>query len=115
MLKEGEVIITSLPQKDGRIKNRPAVVITKIPPKEQYLICGISTRLYSYDKELDEIITVNDDDFDSSGLTEECIIRLEFHRLISEKEKNETIGFISKERHQRIFKKLSDYLHLDLA
>lgn len=115
MLKEGEVIITSIPQSNGKIKYRPAVVIARIPPKEDYLICGISTRLYSYDKEWDDIITVNDDDFDSSGLTEECIIRLEFHRLISEKEKNETIGFISEERRKRIFKKLSDYLHLDMA
>lgn len=31
-MKEGSVVLTPLPQKDGRIKNRPAILLRRMPP-----------------------------------------------------------------------------------
>lgn len=31
-MKEGDVVLTPLPQADGQVKNRPAVVLRNVPP-----------------------------------------------------------------------------------
>jgi len=44
-MKEGDVVLTPLPQTDGVIKNRPAVALCQMPPFGDWLVCGISTQL----------------------------------------------------------------------
>lgn len=44
-MKEGDVILTPVPQADGKIKNRPAVILRELPPYKDFLVCGISTQL----------------------------------------------------------------------
>ncbi len=42
-MKEGDVILTPIPQADGVVKNRPAVVLREMPPYKDFLVCGVST------------------------------------------------------------------------
>ena len=42
-MKEGDVIIVPMPQADGAVKNRPAVVLREMPPFRDVLVCGVST------------------------------------------------------------------------
>ena len=44
-MNEGEVILTPIPQADGQVKNRPAVVLRELPPYRDLLICGVSTQV----------------------------------------------------------------------
>lgn len=67
-MNEGDVVLTPLPQADGRIKNRPVVVLRAMPPHGDLLVCGVSTRLRQAVGDFDEIVHANDADFSMSGL-----------------------------------------------
>lgn len=45
-MKEGDVILTPVPQADGVIKNRPAIILRELPPYRDFLACGVSTQLH---------------------------------------------------------------------
>ena len=40
-MKEGDIILTPLPQANGKVKSRPAVFLRKMPPYEDLLVCGV--------------------------------------------------------------------------
>jgi mRNA interferase MazF len=109
-MKEGEVILTPLPQADGKLKLRPAIALREMPPFGDFLVCGVSTQLQLLTPVLDELITRDDEDFAMSGLLAESIIRLGFLAVLPRKNIMGSIGAISSHRHHRLLKKLSDYL-----
>lgn len=109
-MKETDVVLALLPQSDGALKRRPALILREMPPFRDFLLCGISTQLHQQVKKFDEIISPNDNDFSASGLVAESLIRLGFLIVMSRKDIIGSIGSISKERHQRLLKNLSDYL-----
>jgi mRNA interferase MazF len=109
-MKEGDVILTPVPQADGQVKNRPAVVLREMPRYRDLLVCGVSTQLHQQVHGFDEIISPTDADFASSGLLSESLIRLGFLAVLPRKRIAGSIGAISPERHKRLLKTLSDYL-----
>jgi mRNA interferase MazF len=109
-MKEGDVILSAVPQADGIVKNRPAIFLREIPPYKDYLICGISTQLNQLVQGFDEIIGPEDTDFASSGLKGKSLIRLGFLAVLPRSKIIGSIGSISPERHKRLLKTLSDYL-----
>jgi hypothetical protein len=44
-MTEGDVILTPLPQADGRVKNRPCIALRQMPSFGDWLVCGVSTQL----------------------------------------------------------------------
>jgi mRNA interferase MazF len=109
-MKEGDVVLTPVPQSDGAIKNRPAVILREIPPYKDFLVCGISTQLSQRVQGFDEIISSEDTDFVSSGLRTTSMIRLGFLALLLRSRIIGSIGSISSNRHKKLLKTLSDYL-----
>jgi mRNA interferase MazF len=109
-MKEGDVVLTPIPQADGTIKNRPAIVLREMPRYRDLLVCGISTQLHQRVDGFDEVISPSDSDFATSGLLSESLIRLGFLAVLARKNIAGTIGAISSERHKRLLKELSDYL-----
>ena len=109
-MKQGDIILTPVPQADGKLKSRPAVILRKMPYYDDLLVCGISTQLHQYVKGFDEIISPADEDFKSSGLLSESLIRLGFLAVLPPGRILGSIGAISRERHKRLLKTLSDYL-----
>ncbi len=108
MIWEGNLILTPLPQADGRLKNRPALILRRMPPFGDFLVCGISTQLHQKAQNFDEIISPSDDDFQSSGLLAESLIRLGFLAVLP---LNRIAGgAVSPERHKRLLKTLGNYL-----
>ena len=73
-MKEGNVILTPVPQADGELKDRPAIFLREMPPYRDLLVCGVSTQLHQYVKDFDEIISPADVDFKSSGLRSKSLI-----------------------------------------
>ena len=67
-MKEGDVVLTPIPQADGLIKNRPVILLRELPPYKDFLVCGISIQLDKEVKGFDELISQADDDFESTGL-----------------------------------------------
>lgn len=109
-MKEGDVILTPVPQANGQIKNRPALFLREMPPFNDALVCGISTQLQQQVTGFDEIIRRQDADFASSGLVADSLFRLGFLALIPRNKLIGSIGSIAPARHKRLLKNLSDYL-----
>ncbi len=109
-MKEGDVILTPVPQADGVVKNRPAVILREMPPYKDFLVCGVSTQLHQQVKDFDEVISPSHTDFAASGVRSESAIRLGFLAVLPRSRVVGSIGVISSERRRRLLKRLSDYL-----
>jgi len=109
-MKEGDVVLTPIPQANGQIKNRPALFLREMPPFNDALVCGISTQLQQQVAGFDEIIRQQDADFVLSGLVADSLFRLGFLALIPRKKLIGSIGSIASARHKQLLKNLSDYL-----
>ena len=110
-MKEGDVVLAALPQADGKSKLRPVLLLRQLPPPyNDFLVCGISSQLHQMINNFDELISEKDDDYRKSGIIKESIIRLNFLAVISINIIAGTIGRISEQRHQKLLKRLSDYL-----
>jgi len=88
-MKEGEVVLTPIPQADGLIKNRPVILLRELPPYKDFLVCGISTHLDKEVKGFDELISPTDDDFQSSGLRTASLVRMGFLRFCRPEESSD--------------------------
>ncbi|MFH1116094.1 MAG: type II toxin-antitoxin system PemK/MazF family toxin [Pseudomonadota bacterium] len=109
-MTEGDVVLTPLPQADGQVKNRPAVVLRTMPPHGDLLVCGVSTQLHHENPGFDEVIRPGDPDFAGSGLKAASLIRLGFPAVLPVSGFLGSIGTISAERRWRLLKRLSEYL-----
>ncbi len=109
-MKEGDIILTPIPQADGQIKNRPALFLQTMPPFDDALVYGISTQLHQEVKGFDAVIISGDGDFVSSGLVADSLVRLGFLAVIPWIKIVGSIGSISSERHKMLLKNLSAYL-----
>ena len=77
-MTEGDIVLTPLPQADGQIKNRPAIMLRAMPPYGDFLVCGVSTQLHQEVVGFDDPIRPGDADFATSGLKAPSLIRLGF-------------------------------------
>ena len=109
-MKEGDVIVVPMPQADGMVKNRPAIILREMPPFRDVLVCGVSTQLRQAAKDFDEVISPTDQDFILSGLVEESLIRLGFLVVVPLTRVAGSIGSISSERHKRLLQRLGRHL-----
>jgi len=109
-MREGDIVLTPVPQANGQIKNRPALFLREMPPFNDVLVCGVSTQLQQQVAGFDEIIKQQDADFASSGLVADSLFRLGFLALIPRNKLLGSIGSVATVRHKRLLKNLSDYL-----
>ncbi|MGI9107333.1 MAG: type II toxin-antitoxin system PemK/MazF family toxin [Pyrinomonadaceae bacterium] len=109
-MKEGDLIIVPMPQADGMVKNRPAIILREMPPFRDLLVCGVSTQLRQAAVDFDEVISPSDADFGASGLQAESLIRLGFLVVVPRAKIVGSIGSISSERQKRLLQRLSEYL-----
>ncbi len=109
-MKEGDVVLASLPQADGRIKTRPAPLLRRLPPFGDWLVCGVSTQVQQLVAGFDEVIAPSDPEFGSTGLKTASLIRLGFLAVLPEADLLGAIGSISRERHQRLLANLCRHL-----
>jgi mRNA interferase MazF len=59
-MNEGDVVLTPLPQANGAIKNRPAIVLRKMPPFGDLLVCGVSSQIQQAAAGFDDLIEPRD-------------------------------------------------------
>ncbi len=109
-MKEGDVVLTPLPQADGATKKRPALLLRELPPFGDYLACGISTRLHQAVPGFDEVISRTDADFAGSGLLADSVIRLAFLAVLPQQRILGSIGQVTATRRARLLRTLSRHL-----
>ena len=109
-MTEGDVALTPLPQADGRIKPRPAILLRWMPPFGDWLICGVSTQLDQEVAGFDDVIEPAHPDFQGSGLKAASVIRLGFLTVLPADHFLGVLGSISRERHAKLLQRLSAFL-----
>ena len=109
-MKERDVVLSAFVQADGKVKNRPALVLRVMPPFGDLLVCGISRQTQQQAPNFDEIIDTADADYRTSGLLSSSLVRLGFLAALPKSEIVGVIGSISRERHQRLLLRLANYL-----
>jgi mRNA interferase MazF len=109
-MNEGDIALAPLPQADGQIKNRPVVLLRRLPPFGDFLVSGVSTQLQQRVADFDELIAPSDRDFVQSGLKADSVIRLGFLAALPETALLGTIGSVSRERHRRLLANLCRHL-----
>jgi mRNA interferase MazF len=113
-MRESDVVLTVIAQADGKRKNRPALLLRKMPRYGDFLVCGISTQLHQVIPDFDEIIEVDDVDFIESGLRQASLVRLSFLAVVRQQTLLGVLGSVSADRHQRLLSNLSLYLRSSL-
>ena len=108
-MEEGQVILAVF-EKDKEKKNRPALVLRKSPKYNDYLVCGITSKLHEELKDFDLVIDKNHADFAESGLKHVGLIRLFFLGIVREEEILGTIGSIGNSTLLTLQKRLADYI-----
>jgi mRNA interferase MazF len=109
-MNEGDIALAPLPQADGQIKNRPVVLLRRLPPFGDLLVCGVSTQLHQRVAGFDEAIAPGDKEFAASGLKTASLIRLGFLAMLPEPTLLGKIGSLSSARHQRLLANLCRHL-----
>ena len=109
-MNAGDVALTPLPQSDGRIKPRPAILLRRMPPFGDWLVCGVSSQLHQQVAGFDDIIQPSHTDFFRSGLKAASLIRLGFLTVLPEDHFLGVLGSISSDRHTALLQRLSVFL-----
>ncbi len=109
-MNEGDIALAPLPQADGQIKNRPAVLLRRLPPFGDFLVCGVSTQIQQKVADFDDLIMSDDPGFASSGLKATSLIRLGFLAVLPETAFLGRIGSLSPQRHRHLLTNLSRHL-----
>jgi mRNA interferase MazF len=78
MVSEGDVVLAELPQADGQFKQRPILLLRKLPGYGDFLVCGISSQLHQEEAGFDIVLRTGDKEFAATGLKVSSVIRLNF-------------------------------------
>lgn len=113
MISEGQVVLFRFPQTDQREgKLRPALVLRRLPGLyNDWLICMISSRLSQYIKNIDDKITLSDQDFQESGLKQSSVIRVSRLAVVDGGILIGKLGQIENARLVKLKKNLCDWIN----
>lgn len=109
-MKAGDIALSQLQQADGRLKTRPVLVLTRMPPFSDHLVCALSSKLQHECIDFDEVIAAGDDDFPESGLKVSSLIRLGMVATIPSSSMLGILGRVSGERLNRLMSRLARHL-----
>ncbi|MEO6244351.1 MAG: transcriptional regulator [Opitutaceae bacterium] len=112
-MSEGDVALTPLLQADGRTKPRPVILLRRMPPFGDWLICGVSTQVHQAVAGFDDLIDPAQTDFLGSGLKSASVIRLGFLTVLPADHFLGALGSISRERHSRLRQRLAAFLAIE--
>ncbi len=109
-MKPGYVIVTPLPQADGQLKARPALVLREMETFGDLLVCGICTQMRHFMPGWDEVVRQSDADFPGSGLRADSLIRIGFLTTVPRADVIGYVGRVSDLRLNQLLTRLSALL-----
>jgi mRNA interferase MazF len=109
-MKEGDIVLINLPQSGGGSKLRPALILKQLPKYNDFLVCGISTQINQYIKDVDEVLDENDINFKQTGLHKTSLVRIFFLAVVSSQNISGTIGTIPGMLHKDLLQRLAKFL-----
>ena len=111
-MNEGDLALAPLPQADGQIKNRPVVLLRRLPRLaiSSSAVSAPSTQLHQRVAGFDEEIAAGDPEFAASGLKAASLIRLGFLAVLPDSALLGRIGTLSSTRRLRLLANLCRHL-----
>ena len=109
-MNPGEIGLAEVQQADGRLKARPVVVLSVMPPFADCLVCALSSKLHHECPGFDEVIAIEDDDFTTSGLRVASLIRLGMVATLPASAILGRLGQISEDRLSRLKGRLARHI-----
>ena len=97
-MRLGSIALARVQQSHVMMKSRPVVVLQEMPPFSDYLVCAVSSQLRQECKGFDEVIAVQDPDFQNSGLKVSSLIRLGLVATLPQSAFLGSLGAISARR-----------------
>ncbi len=112
MTAVGQLALLRFPLADtAGSKLRPVLVLRRLPGAfDDWLVCMVSSRLHQSLDGFDEVVTTESDDFSSSGLKAESVIRISRLAVVSRSALLGSVGTISAMRLNRIRQRLVAWL-----
>lgn len=110
MLRAGNISLGTIAQANGKTKERPVLLLARMPKYGDWLVCGISSKIHNEITDFDELLPESDAEFAGSGLTLPSLIRTGFVGLMPETEIPGILGAISETRANKILSRLAVYL-----
>ena len=83
-MNAGDIALTALPQSDGAAKIRPVLLLKRVPPYGDFLVCGVSSQVQQEVVGFDYVIGSGTPDFAGSGLKTNSVVRLGFLAVLPE-------------------------------
>jgi mRNA interferase MazF len=109
-MKQGDIALFSVRQADGQFKNRPVLLLKKMPPFNDWLVCGVSSQLRQEHKGFDYVILDTDPIFVNTGLRGSSLVRLGFLDVIPQTAFPGSIGNIDESILKLLLKRLANHL-----
>ena len=109
-MNEGQVVKAYIMQADGKYKNRPVVLIKKLPYFDDWLVCGISSKIHTAHQGLDIVITQAHSDFMETELDYNFVIRTGWLYVFPESKIKEILGKISLETLKILYANLANFI-----
>ena len=106
----GNVALARIQQADGRLKVRPVLILSIMPPFHDFLVCGLSSKVRPDSTDFEEAIAEEDSDFRRSGLKVASQIRLGMLATIPESAVLGRLGAVADDRLKRLRLRLARHL-----
>ena len=91
-MKPGDLVRWAFPQADGVTKQRPAILLVRLSPFGDWLICAVSTSLGQYVETMDLMVDEGHPDFVTMRLPKPSLIRTGMLDTIPTKSIKDVIG-----------------------
>lgn len=109
-MSPGSLALARIQQADGELKRRPVLVLQEVPPFSDVLVCAVSSQLRHECPGFDDVITVDDGDFLTSGLRVASLIRLGLVFTLPKSALLGRLGVISDDRLQTLRSRLAAHI-----
>lgn len=109
-MKAGDVVLVPMPTADGKTKQRPALLLRKMPKYDDWMVCGISSQLWEFQKGLDFLLKKDHPDFKISGLKHDAVVRVGYVAVVTSSGIQGSIGKLNRKTHREILQQLSDFI-----
>ncbi|MEW5783063.1 MAG: type II toxin-antitoxin system PemK/MazF family toxin [Pseudomonadota bacterium] len=114
MMRAGQIALSPFPYTDlSRAKLRPVLLLRRASRFDDWLVCMVSTRLDQAETGFDEIVSVSDVDFPTSGLKAPSVLRLSRLAILDAGLLMGSIGQIAPERLAAIRQRLATWIVQD--
>ncbi|TGK55574.1 hypothetical protein EHQ16_09465 [Leptospira kanakyensis] len=114
MIHPGKICLAELPQVDGRKKKRPVLILSKLPDRDHWFVCGVSRKTYDLVFGFDEIISSEMEFCDRTGLKTSSSIKFGFVSYLEEGRIEGILGELPKEVYDLLIKRFLDHLSQNL-